>query len=43
VASYIALHHKEVKAVIAGGAGLPDQTAAGNFSFSLQALPVKVI
>ena len=31
VASYIALHHNEVKAVIAGGAGLPDETPAGKF------------
>jgi predicted esterase len=34
VASYIALHHNEVSAVIAGGAGLPDEVPAANFSFS---------
>jgi predicted esterase len=34
VASYIALHHNEVGAVIAGGAGLPDEVPAGNFNFS---------
>jgi hypothetical protein len=41
VASYIALHHNEVKAVIAGGAGLPDQTPAGNFSFSFTGIAGK--
>ncbi len=34
VATYLALHHNEVKGVIANGAGLPDITAAGNFAFS---------
>lgn len=34
VASYIALHHNEVNAVIAGGAGLPDDVPANNFNFS---------
>ncbi len=34
VASYIALHHNEVSAVIAGGAGLPDEVPAANFNFS---------
>ncbi len=34
VASYIALHHAEVSAVIAGGAGLPDDVTANNFNFS---------
>ena len=34
VASYIALHDNNVKGVIAGGAGLPDETQAGNFNFS---------
>lgn len=34
VASYIALHHSEIKGVIAGGAGLPDGTPANNFNFS---------
>ncbi len=34
VASYVALHHNEVSAVIAGGAGLPDDVPANNFNFS---------
>lgn len=34
VASYLALHHSEIKAVIAGGAGLPDGTPPSNFNFS---------
>jgi len=38
VASYIALHHNEVKAVIANGAGLPDETPEGNFNFSFTAV-----
>ena len=38
VAGYAALHHKEVKAVIANGAGLPDGTAADNFNFSFTAV-----
>ncbi len=37
-ASYIALHNNSIKAVIAGGAGLPDETPAGNFNFSFTAL-----
>ncbi len=41
VASYIALHHTEVKAVIAGGAGLPDETPAGNFNFSFTGIAGK--
>src|SRR5215467_3152400 len=38
VASYIALHHNEIKAVIANGAGLPDETPEGNFNFSFTAV-----
>ena len=38
VAGYVAIQHPEIKAVIAGGAGLPDGTTAGNFSFSFTAL-----
>lgn len=38
VASYIALHHNEIKGVIANGAGLPDETPAGNFNFSFTAI-----
>lgn len=34
VASYIALNNNIIKGVIVGGAGLPDQTPAGNFTFS---------
>jgi predicted esterase len=41
VASYIALHHTEIKAVIAGGAGLPDETPAGNFNFSFTGIAGK--
>jgi hypothetical protein len=41
VAGYIALHHKEIKAVIANGAGLPDETPAGNFNFSFTAVTGK--
>lgn len=37
-ASFIALKHQEIKAVIAGGAALPDGTTAGNFPFSFTAL-----
>jgi predicted peptidase len=33
-AGYLAMNHQEIKAVIAGGAGLPDGTAASNFNFS---------
>jgi predicted esterase len=35
VAGYIALNYPEVKTVIAGGAGLPDATQPGNFSFNI--------
>ncbi len=38
VAGYLALHHSEVKGVIANGAGLPDATSAGNFNFSFTAV-----
>jgi predicted esterase len=38
VATYIALHHNEIKGVIANGAGLPDITHAGNFGFSFTAI-----
>lgn len=38
VASYIALQHPVIKGVIAGGAGLPDGTAANNFDFSFTAI-----
>jgi len=38
VASYAALHHSEVKGVIANGAGLPDEAPAGNFNFSFTAI-----
>ncbi len=41
VASYIALHHPEIKAVIAGGAGLPDEVQAGNFNFSFTGIAGK--
>ena len=34
VASYVALQHPGIEGVIAGGAGLPDGTTAGNFNFS---------
>jgi hypothetical protein len=34
VASYIAIQHKGIEGVIAGGAGLPDGTTVGNFNFS---------
>lgn len=34
VAGYVALNHPGIKGVIAGGAGLPDGTPAGNFAFS---------
>jgi pimeloyl-ACP methyl ester carboxylesterase len=33
-ASYIAIQHPDIAGVIAGGAGLPDGVAAGDFSFS---------
>lgn len=35
VAGYVALQHPVVKGVIAGGAGLPDGTPAGDFRFSV--------
>ncbi len=38
VATYIALHHSEVKGVIANSAGLPDILNAGNFTFSFTAI-----
>ena len=38
VATYLALHHPEVKGVIANGAGLPDIIHAGNFNFSFTAI-----
>ncbi|MFT4153161.1 hypothetical protein [Parafilimonas sp.] len=41
VAGYLALHHPEIKAVIAGGAGLPDGTPASNFNFSFTGIAGK--
>lgn len=41
VASYVALHHPEIKGVIAGGAGLPDATNAGNFAFGFTGITGK--
>jgi hypothetical protein len=38
VATYLALHHTEVKGVIANGAGLPDIVHSGNFNFSFTAI-----
>jgi pimeloyl-ACP methyl ester carboxylesterase len=38
VASYIAIQHPGIAGVIAGGAGLPDGTAAGDFAFSFTAI-----
>ncbi|HEY4207263.1 MAG TPA: hypothetical protein VGM31_10640 [Puia sp.] len=38
VASYVALQHPGIAGVIAGGAGLPDGTPAGNFNFSFTAI-----
>lgn len=38
VATFIALHHNNINAVIANGAGLEDITAAGNFNFSFTAI-----
>jgi dienelactone hydrolase len=38
VAGYVAMNDPEIKGVIAGGAGLPDGTPAGNFNFSFTAL-----
>lgn len=40
-AGYIALHHPEIKAVIAGGAGLPDVTTASDFHFSFTGIAGK--
>jgi len=33
VAGYVAMQHPEIKGVIAGGAGLPDEVQADNFNF----------
>jgi len=41
VASYLALHHPEITAVIAGGAGLPDGVPASNYTFSFTAIAGK--
>jgi len=41
VAGYIALNHPEIKAVIAGGAGLPDATPPGDFRFNFTAIAGK--
>lgn len=41
VASYAALHHNEIKEVIDGGAGLPDETPAGNFNFTFTGIAGK--
>lgn len=38
VATYLALHHNEIKGVIANGAGIYDITQAGNFNFSFTAI-----
>jgi hypothetical protein len=38
VAGFVALQHSVVKGVIAGGAGLPDGTPAGDFNFSFTAI-----
>jgi hypothetical protein len=38
VASYLALNHPGVRGVIAGGAGLPDETPAGDFNFTFTAI-----
>jgi pimeloyl-ACP methyl ester carboxylesterase len=38
VAGYLALQHPEIAGVIAGGAGLPDGTPAGDFNFSFTAI-----
>jgi len=38
VATYLALHHDQIKGVIANGAGLPEITQAGNFNFSFTAI-----
>ena len=41
VASYIAMHHPEIKAVIAGGAGLPDDATPNNFNFNFTGIAGK--
>jgi len=41
VASFLALHHPEIKGVIANGAGLEEITTSGNFKFSLTAIAGK--
>lgn len=41
VAGYLALHHPEIKSVIAGGAGLPDGTPASTFGFSFTGIAGK--
>jgi hypothetical protein len=38
VASYVAIQHPGILGVIAGGAGLPDGVAAGDFTFSFTAI-----
>jgi len=38
VAGFIAMNDPEIKGVVAGGAGLPDGTPAGNFNFSFTAV-----
>lgn len=38
VATFIALHHNNIRGVIANGAGLEDITTAGNFNFSFTAI-----
>ena len=38
VAAYIALHHNEIRGVVANGSGLPDGIPAGNFNFSFTAI-----
>lgn len=41
VAGYIALHNSVVTGAIANGAGLPDETPAGNFNFSFTGIAGK--
>ena len=41
VASYIALHHNQIKGVIANSAGLPDEISAANFNFSFTGITGK--
>ncbi len=41
VASYLALHHPEIKSVIAGSAGLPDGIPAATFNFSFTGIAGK--